>query len=122
MACAQMRGQVLPSTVPAHRICQLLLTVLIFVDAGLHQIKGQVLSSTVPAHRMSQTLIIAFIFWDAGLHTNEGSSALKHRACAQNVLDITHSRQILGCRPARRSGVKRSQVRCLRTECVRPHS
>ena len=56
----------------------------------------QVLSSTVPAHRMCQTLLILFTFWDAGLHPDEASSALKYRACAQNVLDVIHSRYILG--------------------------
>jgi hypothetical protein len=53
-----------------------------------------VLSSTAPAHRMCQTIIIAFTFRDAGLHADEGSSALKHRACAQNMLDITYGFQI----------------------------
>ena len=56
----------------------------------------QVLSSTVPAHGMCQTLLILFTFWDAGLHPDEASSALKYRACAQNVLDVIHSRYILG--------------------------
>ena len=52
------------------------------------------LSSTAPAHGMCQTIIIAFTFRDAGLHADEGSSALKHRACAQNMLDITYGFQI----------------------------
>jgi hypothetical protein len=59
--------------------------------------RGQVLSSTVLAHRMCQTLLIAFSFMDAGLHPNEGPSALKYRACAQNVSDVTPSFYILRC-------------------------
>jgi hypothetical protein len=86
------------------------------------QMRGQVLSSTVPAHRMCQTLLIVFAFMDAGMHPDAGSSALKYRACAQNVSDVTHSFQISGCRPAPRSRVKWSQVRHLRTECVRHYS
>jgi hypothetical protein len=52
--------------------------------------RGQVLSSTVHAHRMCQTLLIVFTFCDAGLHPDEGPSALKYRACAQNVSGVTH--------------------------------
>jgi hypothetical protein len=84
--------------------------------------RGQVLSSTVPAHRMFKTLLIVFAFMDAGMHPDAGSSALKYRACAQNASDVTHSFQILGCRPVPRSRVKWSQVRRLRTECVRLYS
>jgi hypothetical protein len=61
--------------------------------------KVQVLSSTVPAHRMCQTLLIVFTFVDAALHTDKGSSALKYRACAQNVSDVTHRFYILRCWP-----------------------
>jgi hypothetical protein len=32
-----------------------------------------------------------FTFWDAALHPDEGTSALKYRACAQNVSDIIDS-------------------------------
>ena len=59
----------------------------------------QMLSSTVPAHRMCQMLPIGFTFWDAGLHPDERSSALKYRACAQRVSDVTHSFYTLGCWP-----------------------
>ena len=86
------------------------------------QMRGQVLSSTVPAHRMFKTLLIVFAFMDAGMHPDAGSSALKYRACAENASDVTHSFQILGCRPVPRSRVKWSQVRRLRTECVRLYS
>ena len=86
------------------------------------QMRGQVLSSTVPAHRMFKTLLIVFALMDAGMHPDAGSSALKYRACAQNVSDVTHSFQILRCRAAPRSRVKWSQVRRLRTECVRLYS
>jgi hypothetical protein len=59
--------------------------------------RGQVLSSTVPAHRMCQRLLIDFTFCDAESHPDEGPSALKHRACAQNVSDVTPSFHILRC-------------------------
>jgi hypothetical protein len=52
--------------------------------------RGQVLSSTVPAHRIYQMLLIDFTFCDAGLNPDEGPSALKYRACAQNVSGVTH--------------------------------
>jgi hypothetical protein len=55
-----------------------------------NQMRGRVLSSTVPAHRMCQILFIVFTFCDAGLHTDEGSIALKSRACAQNVSGAIH--------------------------------
>ena len=55
------------------------------------EMRGQVLLSTVPVHRMCQTLLIVLTFWNAGLHPDEGSSALKYRACAQNVTDASHS-------------------------------
>jgi hypothetical protein len=37
---------------------------------------------------MCQTLLIAFTLLDAALQPGEGSSALKYRACAQNVSDL----------------------------------
>ena len=86
------------------------------------EMRGQVLLSTVPVHRMCKTLRIFFTFGNAGLHPDEGASALKYRACAQNVSDVTHSFQILGCRPVPRSRVKWSQVRRLRTDFVRLYS
>jgi hypothetical protein len=49
----------------------------------------------------------------------------EHRRSFQSFLDQLpegRSRAPRGCRPARGSGVKRSQVRCRLTECVRPHS
>ena len=49
--------------------------------------RAQVLSSTVPAHRMCQTLSVIYTSMDAGLLPDTGSSALKYRACAQNVSD-----------------------------------
>jgi hypothetical protein len=49
-----------------------------------------VLSSTVPVHRMCQALLIDFTFSGADLHPDEGPSALKYRACAQNVPDVFH--------------------------------
>ena len=61
-------------------------------------------SSTEPAHRMCPTLLIVFSFWDAALHPDEGPSAHKYRACAQNVSDVTHSFYIWGCWPAPRGG------------------
>ena len=64
----------------------------------------QMLSSTVPAHRMRQMLPIGFTFWDAGLHPDERSSALKYRACAQRVSDVTHSFYTLGCWPTQDEG------------------
>ena len=63
-----------------------------FLDFGMlpyTQTKGQVLSSTVPAHRMCQTPLILFTLWDAALHPDKGTSALKYRACAQNVSSVT---------------------------------
>jgi hypothetical protein len=66
------------------------------------QIEGQVLSSTAPAHRMCQALLPFFSFRGAGPHHDEGSSALKHRACAQNVSDVTHSPYLLGRWPTTR--------------------
>jgi len=63
------------------------------------QMRAQVLSSTVPAHRMCQTLLVIYTFMDAGLLPGTGSSALKYRACAQNVSDVTHSVYIYGSWP-----------------------
>jgi hypothetical protein len=40
LACTQMKGQVLSSTVPAHRTCQTLLIVFAFMDAGMHPDAG----------------------------------------------------------------------------------
>jgi hypothetical protein len=90
------KGQVLSSTVPAHRMCQVLLQFFHFGMLPHTQIRGQVVSSTVPAHRMCQELLHFFSFMDAGLHQDEGSNTLKHRACAQNVSDVTHSLYFLG--------------------------
>jgi hypothetical protein len=84
-----------------------------------NKMRTQVLSSTVPAHRMCQTLLIVLTFMDAALHTDKGSSALKYRACAQNVSDTTHIFYTLESCPTPRYGDKCSQVPCLRTECVR---
>ena len=150
LACTQMRGQALSSTVPCkgshlwkkdccsircqyaadtpsirskHSFQELKCSqVLSSALKACTQMRGQVLSSTVPAHRMCQTLPIVFIFVDAGLDPDARSSALKYRACAQNVSDITHSFCIYGCWHAPRCGVKCSQVPCLRTECVRRYS
>jgi hypothetical protein len=44
-------------------------------------------------------LFIVFTLWDAGLHPDEGSGALKYRACTQNVSYVI-------------------QIPRLRTECV----
>ena len=85
------------------------------------QRRGQVLSSTVPAHRLCQTSLVDFTFCGAGLQPDEGPSALKYRACAQNVPDVTHRFYILRCCPTHRPKVKCSQVPCLRTESVRHH-
>jgi hypothetical protein len=38
---------------------------------------------------MCQTPLIFFTFWKAALHPDMGTSALKYRACAQNVLGVT---------------------------------
>ena len=78
----QIRGQVLSSTVPVHRMCQALLPFFNFGMLAHITMEAQVLSSTVPAHRMCQTLHIVFTFWEADLHQDEGSSARKYRACA----------------------------------------
>jgi hypothetical protein len=88
---------VLSSTVPAHRMRQTFFIDFTFAMLVYTQMRGQVLSSTVPAHRMCQTLLVDFTFCDAGLHPEEGPSALKYPACAQNVSDITHSFYILRC-------------------------
>ena len=48
-----------------------------------------------------------------------GRDGLEHRACAQNVSDVSHSFHISGCWPTSREGVTCSGVPCLRTECVR---
>ena len=79
------------------------------------------LSSTVPAHRLCQTALVDFTFCGAGLQPDEGPSAFKYRACAQNVPDVTHRFYILRCCPTHRAKVKCSQVPCLRTESVRHH-
>jgi hypothetical protein len=115
----QIWGQVLSSTVPANRMCQALLQVFHFGMLAYTKMRAQVLSSTVPAHRMCQTLLIVLTFMDAALHTDKGSSALKYRACAQNVSDTTHICHILESCPTPRYGDKCSQVTCLRTECLR---
>ena len=52
-----MRGQVLASSAPAHRMCHTLLIVLYFASLAYAQMRGQVLSSTAPAHRMCHTLL-----------------------------------------------------------------
>jgi hypothetical protein len=78
----QIRGQVFSSTVPAHRMCQELLQFFHLWMLAYTKMRAQVLSSTVPAHRMCQTLHIVFTFGEADLHQDEGSSALKYRACA----------------------------------------
>ena len=126
LAHTKMRAQVLSATVPAHRMCQTLHIVFTFWEADLcqdegsrtvpalrmcqtllkvshlwmlpyTQIRDQVLSNTVPAHRMCQTLLVDFTFCDAGLHPEEGPSALKYRACAQIVPDVTRRFYILRC-------------------------
>ena len=98
----QMRGQVLSSTAPAHRMCHTLLIVLYFASLVFTQMRGQVISSTVPAHRTSYRLLIVVTFWDAVPYPHECSSALKYRACAQNVSDVIHIVYILGCWPTPR--------------------
>ena len=80
------------------------------------------LSSTVPAHRMCQISFIAVTFMDAALQPDEGSSALKCRACAQNVSDRISSFYILRRWSTHRCWANRFQVPCLRTECVRRYS
>ena len=84
--------------------------------------KGQVRSSTASAHRISQTLFIHSAPWDAGLLPDEGPSALKHHACAQNVSGVMRSFRILGCWPTPGWRSKCSQAPHLRTECIGCHS
>jgi hypothetical protein len=91
----QMRGQVFSSTVPAHRMCQAILQFSHFGMLAYTKMRAQVLSSTVPAHRMCHTLLIVFTFMDAALQPDEGSSALKYRACAQHVSHPIYSFYIL---------------------------
>ena len=79
----QTKGQVLSSTVPAHRICQTPFVFFTFWDAALHPDKGtSALKYCARAQNVSSvTTILSFL--DAGSHHDEGSSTLKHRACAQ---------------------------------------
>ena len=56
-------------------------------------------ASAMPAHKACYTLLIVVTFMDAGLLPNAGSSALKYRACAQNVSDVTSSVYIYGSWP-----------------------
>ena len=81
----QTKGQVLSSTVPAHRICQTPFVFFTFWDAALHPDKGtSALKYRARAQNVSSvTTILSFL--DAGSHHDEGSSTLKHCACAQNV-------------------------------------
>ena len=81
----QTKGQVLSSTVPAHRICQTPFAFFTFLDAALHPDKGTS-ALKYRAHAQNVSSVITILsFLDAGAHHDEGSSALKHRACAQNV-------------------------------------
>jgi hypothetical protein len=100
-------------------MCQALLQFSHFGMLAYTKMRAQALSSTVPAHSMCQTLLIVFTFMDAALHTAKRSSALKCRACAQNVSDTTHIFYILVCCPTPRYWDKCCQVSCLRTECVK---
>jgi hypothetical protein len=81
----QIKGQVLSSTVPAHRTCQTPLTFFTLWKAALHpDMATSALKYRACAQNVSGVTTV-FSFWDAGLHQDEGSSTLKHRACTQNV-------------------------------------
>jgi hypothetical protein len=101
LAYTQMRVQVLSSTAPAHRMCEMLLIVSLLGMLAYTQMRGQMRSSSAPAHRTFQML---FIGWDASLHRDEGSSALKCRACTQKVTDVALSFHMSGCWPTPRWG------------------
>ena len=85
----------LSSTAPAHRMWQALPQFSHFEMLAYTNMRAQMLSSTVPAHRMCQTLFIVATFMDAALQPDEGSSALKCRASAQNASDMISSLYIL---------------------------
>ena len=64
-----MNGQVLSSTVPVHRMYQILLIVFLYWEAGplpAAPAKGSSALNTAPAHRMYQTLAAVFTYWEAG--------------------------------------------------------
>ena len=112
----------LSSTAPAHRVWQALPQFSHFGMLAYTDMRDQMLSSTVPAHRMCQTSFIVVTFMDAALQPDEGSSALKCRACAQNASDLISSLYILRHWSTHGCWANRSQVPCLRTECVRRYS
>ena len=116
LADTQTRRQVLSTSAPAHRMCQMLFIVSHFAMLVYSQMRGQVLSSTASAHRMSRMLFIVFTLWDAGLHPDEGSGALKYRACTQNVSYVIQIPSL------RIPSLRTECVPRLRTECVRCYS
>ena len=59
-----MKGQVLSSKAPVHRMCQTLFTVFASWDAGLHTDGGL---STAPVYTMCQMLFKVFTSWEAAL-------------------------------------------------------
>jgi hypothetical protein len=74
----QIWGQVVSSTVPAHRMCQVLLQFFHFGMLPHTQIRGQVVSSTEPAHRMCQELLQVVLFIYGCWPTR---SSTRKRAC-----------------------------------------
>ena len=100
--CARSHRIILVTRHSLNTMCHMLVIVLYFASLVFTQVRAQVISSTVPAHRISYRLLIVFTFWDAVLYPHECSSALKYRACAQNVSDVTHIVYILGCWPTPR--------------------